>query len=184
MEVVYLVTAGLGITLVVLQLLAGFFGIGDDDTPDDTPDEGSSWIVGVLTIRSIGTAMTFFGLIGMAGLKAGWGMPTHLLVALAAAGGSLYAVVTLMRSFQKLGKTTVVRLEEAIGQTGTVYLRIPANNSGTGKVTVVLHGQTMEVLARTQGEELPTGSPVVVYGVLDASTLEVALATKEVPSDV
>jgi membrane protein implicated in regulation of membrane protease activity len=184
MEVVYLVSAGLGVTLLLLQLMSGVLGIGDDDGSDDTPDDSGTWLVSVLTLRSIGTALTFFGLIGMAGLRAGWDMPIHLLVALAAAGGSLYAVVALMRSFQRLGKASVVRLEEAVGQTGKVYLRIPANDAGCGKVTIVLNGQSMEVLARTKGEELPTGSTVVVYGVLDASTLEVALAPKEVPNHV
>ena len=184
MEVVYLVSAGLGVTLLLLQLLSGVLGIGDDDGSDDTPDDSGNWLVSVLTLRSIGTALTFFGLIGMAGLRAGWDRPIHVLVALAAAGGSLYAVVALMRSFQRLGKAPVVRLEEAVGQTGKVYLRIPANDAGCGKVTMVLNGQSMEVLARTKGEELPTGSTVVVYGVLDASTLEVALAPKEVPNHV
>ena len=66
-----------------------------------------------------------------------------------------------------------VRIQRAIGQHGNVYLRIPANRSGSGKIQFNLQNRTMEYLAVTAGQELPTGAKVVVVGVVNPTTLEV-----------
>jgi hypothetical protein len=60
-----------------------------------------------------------------------------------------------------------------VGQRGTVYLRVPGGRSGTGKIQFNLQNRTVEYLAVTAGEELPTGTKVIVVGVVDPTTLEV-----------
>jgi hypothetical protein len=60
-----------------------------------------------------------------------------------------------------------------VGQHGSVYLRIPGNNSGNGKIQINLQNRTMDYLAVTSGPELPTGTKVVVVGIVNPTTLEV-----------
>ena len=49
-----------------------------------------------------------------------------------------------------------------IGATGTVYVKVPAREQGAGKVLLTLQNRTVELEAVTPGEELPTGTQVVV----------------------
>jgi hypothetical protein len=63
-----------------------------------------------------------------------------------------------------------------VGKAGAVYLRIPANRSGSGKITLNLQNRTMEYQAVTAGEAIPTGANIVVVGVVGPDTVEVELA--------
>jgi len=84
---------------------------------------------------------------------------------------AMVAVHGLMRGLYRLGTEGTVRIEQAVGKTGTVYLRIPGRKCGTGKVTVNVRNRTMEYEAVTSGEALPTGCKVVV-GVAARSALD------------
>ncbi|HEV7224595.1 MAG TPA: hypothetical protein VGN42_17935, partial [Pirellulales bacterium] len=58
---------------------------------------------------------------------------------------------------------------------GTVYLRVPANKAGVGKVHLNLQNRTMEYEALTAQAELPVGAKVVVVNVAGPDTVEVEL---------
>jgi hypothetical protein len=66
-----------------------------------------------------------------------------------------------------------VKMQDTVGCTGTVYLTIPGQLQGAGKVTVKVAERTMEYRAMTSGESLKTGAPVVVTKVVSEDTLEV-----------
>jgi hypothetical protein len=100
---------------------------------------------------------------------------TAFVVAFASGGGALYAVAWLMRTLYGLKDDGTVRIERALGQTGTVYLAIPGGNSGVGKVTVTVQERTMEYQAVTAGHDLPTGAAVTIVSIHDPDTVEVAL---------
>ena len=50
-----------------------------------------------------------------------------------------------------------VRINRALGAEATVYLRIPGNRQGAGKIQINLQNRTMEYLAVTLGDAIPTG---------------------------
>ena len=118
-------------------------------------------------------ALAFFGLAGLAAQSAEASTPTTLLVAVAAGAAAMAAVYWMMRGLQELRADGTVRIQRAVGQHGNVYLRVPANRSGSGKIQFNLQNRTMEYLAVTAGPELPTGTKVVVVGVVNPTTLEV-----------
>ena len=86
---------------------------------------------------------------------------------------AMFAVYWMMRGLQSLQAEGTVRILGSVGQHGNVYLRVPANRSGSGKIQFNLQNRTMEYLAVTAGPELPTGTKVVVVAVVDPTTLEV-----------
>jgi hypothetical protein len=53
-------------------------------------------------------------------------------------------------------------MEGVIGETGTVYLPIPADRAGLGKVTTVLQSQIVELEAQTEGPALAVGAKVLI----------------------
>jgi membrane protein implicated in regulation of membrane protease activity len=194
-EMVYLTCAIVGGTLLVCQFLLGLLGLGDhhDAAGDhDVHDAGShdahgghgdhdahnSWFVGVLTFRSLVAALTFFGLAGLAAtVNFNQELPLSLVIALAAAAGALFGVAYLMRSLHRLKADGTVRIERAVGQSGTVYLTIPAQKAGVGKVTVTLQNRTQEYQAVTPHQQLPTGSKIRVTAVIGPDTVEVVTAS-------
>lgn len=182
----YLICAGLGGSLVLLQFLAGVFGLGGDHSVGDHDhsfgdhghdadhDHGENWFLGLLTFRAVCAAVAFFGLGGLTAAYYELDTAAQLGSAFAAGFIALYLVATLMKMMYRLKADGTVRVEDSLGATGTVYLRIPANRGGPGKVTLNLQNRTVELEAYTAGEELPTGTPIRVVAVLSTSSVEVA----------
>ena len=71
-----------------------------------------------------------------------------------------------------------VRIQRALGQQATVYLRIPAQQQGTGKIQINLQNRTVEYLATTTGEAIPSGASVVVTKILGSDTVQVQALAK------
>jgi hypothetical protein len=198
-ETIYLTCAIAGGTLLVCQVLLGVLGLGHHDTVGDHDvgadhdasgadghdahdhhtghDAQHSWLIGLLTFRSIVAAVTFFGLAGLAATVNFQHEPhVSLGIALAAGVGALFGVAYLMRTLHRLKSDGTVRIERAVGHGGTVYLTIPGQKAGVGKVTLSLQNRTVEYQALTAHNQLPTGSKIVVTAVIGPDTVEVAPA--------
>ena len=75
----------------------------------------------------------------------------------------------------KLQSDGTLRLSDAIGQQGKVYLTIPAG--GAGQVQVGFQGRLMIFEAMSSNKEaIKTGEPVVVIDVVGGNTLVVEKA--------
>jgi hypothetical protein len=197
MEQFYLVCAVLGGTLLLCQFVMGLLGFGGhhelggdhdmgadhdmgghDAHHDAGQDHEHSWLVGVLTFRTLVAALTFFGLGGyLAMTHEDLNTPALSLgIALSAGGGALFLVAWLMRSLARLQAEGTVRIDRSVGKTGTVYLPVPGEKAGVGKVHLNLQNRTVEYQAVTAKDQIPTGSKVVVVGVISPDTVEVAPA--------
>ncbi len=156
---------------------AGHDSAGHDHSTDTDHEAHSSWFVGLLTFRTIVLGLAFFGLAGRAASAADIEPGPSLVVALAAGGAALFGVAYLMRSLYRLRADGSVRIERAVGCCGTVYLSVPAQKGGAGKVLLNVQNRTMEYQAVTAQDALPTGSPVRVVAVVSPDTVEVTLAS-------
>jgi hypothetical protein len=187
MEIAYLICAVLGGTLLVCQFVMTLMGLGGDDAGGDdaggdhdvhhdtTHDHhGTNWFVGVLTFRTIVAALTFFGLAGLAAHSKGLEPELTFAVALAAGAGAMFFVGWLMQQLHRLNADGSVHIERAVGQAGTVYLKVPGRKGGAGKAHLTVQNRTVECQAITAHEDLPTGARIVVVAVLNADTVEVA----------
>lgn len=194
LETIYLICAALGATVMVCQFaltligLGGHhdFGGGDHDLSHDVGHDAahheaghgheSSWFAGVLTFRTIVAALTFFGLGGLTTSAGNWPPLITVLAALACGVAAMFLVAWIMQSLAKLQAEGNVRIDRAVGKTGTVYLTVPGQKAGAGKVTLNLQNRTVEYQAVTSLGELPTGAKVVVVAVVSPDTVEVAPA--------
>jgi membrane protein implicated in regulation of membrane protease activity len=194
--IIYSVCAVIGGTLLGCQFLMTLLGLGHDlpdDLPDDVPhdfqfghadvahDTGhghetahhEASFLRLLTFRTVVAALTFFGLAGLAGRSAELPGELALVMALAAGGAAMYCVHWLMQSLRRLKSDGTVRIERALGRAGTVYLRIPAQKAGPGKIQINVQNRTMEYEAMSAHEPLAVGTKVVVVNVLGPDTVEV-----------
>ena len=205
MSTVFLFSAIVGGTILLCQLFLTLTGLGGHDTGMDGHDGGdfghgashgdvhdthadhgsdaashaqqhlSTWLFGVISFRTLVAAVTFFGLGGMAAYSASLHPVNQLAIALACAISAMLLVHWLMMMLYRLGEDHTVRISRAVGHEGTVYIPIPGDNAGPGKVQLQLQGRVMEYGAVTASQaKLSTGARVVVVGVVGGDTLEVA----------
>lgn len=141
----------------------------------DLGHPGGHWFYEMLSLRTLGAAVTFFGLAGMTALTRGLGYVTSLVIALVAGYAAMYAVYWLFKQVYKVQHAGNEDVRLAVGLPATVYVPIPANRCGLGKVLFQLQDRTVEYQALTdEGERLATGEEVVIASIVSADTLCVA----------
>ena len=139
----------------------------------DVQDHGSSFFFRLLSFRSLLAAVAFFGLGG--GAADTLGAPSFLSFTAALSAGviAMMVVAALLHLFMSLREEGTVRMVNVMGQPASVYLTIPGQGSGRGKVTVAVQNRLMEYGAVTDGEELPTGSSVIITDIVNDETVRV-----------
>ncbi len=161
-------------------------GMGHDvtDSQGEVLDHGSTWFFGVLTFRTVVSALLFFGLAGIGGLEANLSPQLALLIALAAGAAAMYGVHYLMRMLFRLRHDGTAHIERTVGRRGLVYVSIPPNNEDTGKIQIRTQGRIMEYAAKTaSAEQLAAGTPVEVVRILSPALVEVEPILESAPSE-
>ena len=158
---------------LALQLIGLLLGIGDGDLDVDTDldaDGGS----GVLSVRTVTAFLAGFGWTGALALEYGQPVPLATLLAVLVGGAFMALVVVLMRGLYGLRQTGTLDYANAVGQIGSVYLRVPPSMAGPGQVEVTVQGRLRVVQAfNRSGRELPNGSRVRVVDTMDQNTIVV-----------
>lgn len=192
MATVFWICFGVGGIVLLLQVLLGLFGLGHD-APQDVQDIGHDLDHGgdgvdhggdaqaaqglnLLSVRPLAGGLAMFGAAGLTLNGAGAGPVLSPLLAIVP--GYLMALGTawLTRKMMSLESDGSLRLENAVGAAGNVYLSIPSSGNGFGKVLFPLQGRTVELRAVTSDPEpIPSGTSITVVGVVDAQTVEVTL---------
>ena len=194
MGTLFLVCAVIGTTILVIQFVLTVIGLGgeafdidipsgadadvDFDVDTNVGDVGgdhvdSSWLFGVISFRTIVAALAFFGLAGLAARAAGLSLPLTLAVAIGAGLAAMYGVYFLFDSMKKLSAEGTVHIRQALGKHGTVYITIPAEESGAGKIQLNLQNRTMEYMALTAGQAIAPGAKVIVTDIVTSDTVAV-----------
>jgi membrane protein implicated in regulation of membrane protease activity len=200
---IFLIAAVIGGTIMVCQFLltvlglgdhggdAGHFGYGDFHGGDgvhvgghdagmdahlsgDGTHADSSWLFGVVTFRTMVAATAFFGIAGAAAMTADMNRPQSLAIALVAGFSALYGMYWLMRQISRLTSSGNERIANALGRRATVYIPIPAEGRGAGKVQLSMQNRIVEFQAMTDdAQPLKTGETVEVVAVSGADLVSV-----------
>lgn len=181
MHLLFLIMATAGCTLLTLQIVLQLFGMdhghGHAELHADGPHGDmaeSAKFVGIFSVKSLSAFSAFFGLGGLAAEELGAGGASLVIASAGFAGVVAMAVVVLlMRGLNALQVSGTLKLEAAIGQPASVYLRIPGENAGSGKITVLIGQREVELHAMTAGPTIPTGARVDVIRQIDSHTFEV-----------
>lgn len=180
----FVVCTVLGGGVLLLQLLLGIFGadgahdVGHLDVTHEVAHGGAHGGEGgnglnLFSVRALAAGLAFFGLAGLASLNAGWPLLLVLTAAVIPGFLAMLLVAISMRWFLRLESDRSIRVSDAIGEGGTVYIPIPGADAGPGKVTLTLHGRTVEYEAVTRGEALSTGTKVTVVDIREPDIVEV-----------
>jgi hypothetical protein len=176
MHALFVYALGLGAVVLIAQIVLSALGLVTD-LPDALGDSGGDGLE-LLSVRTIAAGAVGFGAGGLA-VSAMLPPLLALPVALGAGLATAAATAYLSRMLFRLESSGNLRLDEAPGQIGTVYLPVPAANEGTGLVQFTLQGRTVELRAYTRERTaLPTGAAVLVISIdSETETAEVIPTT-------
>ena len=127
----------------------------------------------LFTVQGIVAFFAVSGWVSIAALSGG--MPPAGAVPLGIVAGffAMYGIAKLVQISRKLTENGTIDFRNAIGETATVYIPVPPEGQGEGKVTLTLQGRFMECSAVSNGREiLKTGTSVRVTD-LNGETLVV-----------
>ena len=156
-----------------ILLLIGFeTNIGGLDHPGDVGSFEHEF--SALSIRSIIAFFTFFGWTGVLALNNHLNVWVAVLLASVTGLAAMFIVAYMVYKFSQLEQSGTLNLYNALDQPGEVYLSIPGQGKGVGKVNLKVDGKLREMDAMTEGEELKTGTPVKVIEIMDGNILVVA----------
>lgn len=155
--------------LVQLVLMITGMDFSDMDIDVDVPDADTGF-----SLVSIKSLITFFLGLGWAGVSL-WNMiPNRMVLALVGMSvGVLFMLVFffLLKQVLKLEHDGSYKLADSVGKVADVYVPIPEDRTGMGKVQLSLNGSVLEFNALTDGSRLATGQKVRVREVINNDTL-------------
>ena len=145
-------------------------------------------LIGGADTMDLGGGLNLFTIKNFMGFLVGFGwtgvcfydtITSPILLILAAfVVGCLFVgiFVFIYKQTKKLEHNGAFKIEDVKGMTVSVYLRIPSEGTGKGKVQVSQNGSVHELDALTDDEEIPSGAKVKVIDIIDNETVKVERA--------
>lgn len=95
------------------------------------------------------------------------------LITLSIAVGCLfvYLFFIIIKQIQKLEEDNSFSLPDTLNKTAEVYLKIPANKTGKGKIMISVRGAFHELDAMTEVDAIASGATVVVTAIENNSVI-------------
>lgn len=169
--------------LFIIQIILGFIS-GDIDGVSaegdaDVAVEGDTGIdFQFLSVRNMLAFFTIFGWTGIICLGSDLSPIVSTLIATVAGLIMMFIMASIMYFMGKLTEDGTLKIKNAIGKSGNVYLPIPARRSGMGQVQIQVQGlQTLDAIT-DHDLEIPTGSLVEVVDILNNQVLIVKPSNK------
>ena len=173
---IYWIIAGIASLLFIIQMILTFIGM-------DSADDADSSFGGDLEENAPSQFFSIRNLVNFF-LGFGWGGVCFYNSFSAKIWVTVFAFLTgicfvllfffLLKQFLKLEKNNTFKIEDTINQTVDVYLSIPAEKTGKGKIQTSVKGSFHEINAMTEGEKIPTGSKAKIIEIIDNQTVLVA----------
>jgi hypothetical protein len=152
---------------------------------DGQSHPNTNWLFSVISFRTLVAATAFFGVVGKAALSGGMNPTRSLALGLLAGAAAMYGMFWLMQSVSKLASSGNERIANAVGRRGTVYIPIPADGKGAGKVQLSMQNRIVELLAVTsEADRLKTGEKVEVVALESSDCVRVRRVKEPVEAGV
>jgi len=169
-QVYWLVTVPSTLIFVVLLIMTivGADVGGDVETDIDMSlADGDSIPFQFLSLKNIVAFFAMFGWSGLGFLNAGFAVWLVILLSVVCGCLMVLAMAALFYFMSKLAETGSLKMKNAIGKSGEVYLTIPGRREGMGKVQLNVQEslQTLDAITDEQ-EPIVTSSIIEVVDVI------------------
>lgn len=175
MQVLWAITLSASL-IFVIQTVMTFLGLGDHDADFDLDTSDGSFdadpSMNLLTFRNLVNFCLGFGWTAV--LMHEKIQSNALLIIVSVIVGILLVTVVMwifkwLSGMQQTGNIDVHK--SAVGCEGKVYLTIPGERKGEGKVQITINNAVREYDAVTDGKTIPTGKAIKVTEVINDYTL-------------
>ena len=168
--------------ILLIQVILTLAGIGAEspefDVETDTDFDGTdsdfdgTAQFSIFTFKSLVSFFSILSWTTLACRQGGLNSVISITAGLFAGFITMYLVAKIFFELKKLKQDNTMEIKDALGKTAKVYLTIPDNRNGTGKVHINFDG-TLRELEAVSDEEIKTESMVEVCDILNNSVLVV-----------
>ncbi len=170
-QVFWGITIPATVIFLLLLVLTVFGGDADADVDTDVDadiSDGDSIPFQFISLKNIVAFFAVFGWSGIGFINMGLDPLKVILYATICGLLMMFIMASLFYFMSKLAENGTLKMNNAIGKLGEVYLVIPAKRGGMGKVQINVQGSMRTLDAITDDEKtIPTSSIIQVMNVID-----------------
>lgn len=181
LELTFWISAIVGSVIFLLLFALSLIGADTDADMDVDADVETDTGIGVqfFTFKNVMAFFTLFGWTGVVCIDNGLSGTTSTLIAFLAGIAMMVLMAFLFFWISKLAEDGTLKINNAIGCIGEVYLSIGANRERIGKISIDVQGSKRELSALTdENEDLKQGTVIKVVSVVSGEILLVEKLTK------
>lgn len=157
--------------IFIVQLVMTFLGAdasdGMDADFDGDMDGGGPFQL--LSFRNLINFLLGFAWGGISFSNIIQNRTTLIFVAVLIGLAFFFMFVLIMQQLLKFQEDNTTKIQDALNQTGSVYLTIPEQKTGYGKIQVSIKGSQKEYQAITNGESIPSGHAIRIVEVIEGN---------------
>lgn len=158
--------------VALLLVILGFIGLEHHDAIDGASDDVDHGGGGIFSVKPLTGFFLAFGWAGGLALDQGWSFPAALAAAIVAGAAVMAIIVTMIRAIYAMRSDGTMRVSEAVGAVGTVYVTLPPSRQSGGQVIVNFSGRQETFGALNTAERaVASGDKVKVVALIDSRTV-------------
>lgn len=160
--------------IFLLQTILTFVGSGGSDGLEADFDgdlDGVEAPFQMFSLRNLINFLLGFSWTGISFYKLIPNTTLLIFISLAVGFAFVYFFFIIIKQIQKLGEDNTFRLEKTLNKIADVYLAIPGNMQGKGKIMVSLNGSVRELDAMTEQDKIETNATVRIMRVESGNIL-------------
>lgn len=175
--------------ILIIQMILTLIGLGGDDADADIADTDSDGGIeiddgdgidtdildGGLRVFTLRGLIAFFSVTGWVGTiccENELNLALSILISFASGVVAMVVIALLMKWLFSLQYDGTEDIRDALGVSGTVYIRIPPSRTGKGKINAIVQGKLCERDAVTDEETVINyGEEITVVGISGEETL-------------
>lgn len=151
--------------IFIIQTVMTFMGVDASDglqADFDGDLNGADAPFQLFSLRNLINFLLGFSWTGIAFYSTISSFPVLLILSVAVGALFVYAFFVIISAVQKLAENNSFTLSNTLHNTAEVYLTIPGNKAGKGKIMISVKGAFHELEAMTEHEAISSGSVVKV----------------------
>lgn len=160
--------------IFIIQTIMTFVGLdsSDGNNPDFNGDfDGGEMPFQLFSLRNLINFLLGFSWTGISFYKLIENQFILILISFLVGATFIILFFQIIKIILRLSEDNTFKIQDCINKTGTVYLKIPENKSGSGIVQISVGGTFQEIKAMTSGEEIKSGETVRVVEIIDNTIL-------------
>lgn len=165
-------------TIFIIQTIMTFIGADSTDGLDadfDSNLDGAEAPFQLFSLRNLINFLLGFSWTGIAFFGTITSPIVLIVVSLIVGALFVYMFFLIIQQIQKLGEDNSFRIVNTLDKRADVYLPIPENKKGKGKILISVNGSVHELDAMTEKERIDVGRVVKVIRIESENVLIVEL---------